>query len=522
MGMTIHKSILNHVLGPVMRGPSSSHTAGAYRIGALARALLGAAPVQATCTFDPAGSYAVCYHRQGADLAFAAALLGWSITDERYDRALDEAAAAGIEIAFEVAPLADADHPNTMDLSLAAEDGRTLRARARSVGGGAVEVTRLADWPVRLTGDAHAVLVETDAGAAEVVARRLASDGASLEPPEMQEREGGALVSARRREPMPADALADLRVAAGVRTVRTAEPILFPQPGRPLFDGGAGMVALCGERGLSLGEAALESESALLQVPTETVLAEIDRRLGIMAAAVERGLADPPAMQLLAPSAGTVFEAEADGRLPAGGFATRAAARALAAMHTSSGGGVVCAAPTGGSAGVLPGVLVTLQAERGLGGRDAALALLAAGAVGQVIATRATFAAEVAGCQVEIGAAGAMAAAACVQAAGGTAVQATDAAAVALQNTMGLVCDLVQGVVEIPCHSRNAAAAAGALVCADIVMGGYANPVPLDETVDAVLAVGRMMPRELRCTALGGLAQAPSAKALGRRESPEA
>ncbi len=515
--MPTPKSILNHVLGPVMRGPSSSHTAGAYRIGALARALLGAPPVRAVCTFDPAGSYAACYREQRADLAFAAALLGWSITDDRFDGALDAAADAGIDVAFCVAPLAEADHPNAVDLLLAAADGRTLAARAQSVGGGAVEVTRLAGWPVRLAGEAHVVLVETDAGTADAVARRLATGGASLARPETAAREDLALVTARRTAPLPPENLAAVGAETGVREVWTAEPLLYPQPGEALFESGAEMVALCAERGLSLGEAALESEAALLQVPAEEVLAEIDRRLGIMAAAVERGLADPPAMQLLAPSAGAVYDAEAAGRLAAGGLATRAAGRALAAMHTSSGGGVVCAAPTGGAAGVLPAVLGTWRTERGLEGRDAALALLAAGAVGQIIATRATFAAEVAGCQVEIGAAGAMAAAACVQAAGGTAAQAADAAAVALQNAMGSVCDLVQGIVEIPCHTRNAAAAAGAFVCADLVLGGYANPVPLDETVDAVLSVGRMLPPELRCTALGGLAQAPSAKALPRR-----
>ena len=110
-----------------------------------------------------------------------------------------------------------------------------------------------------------------------------------------------------------------------------------------------------------------------------------------------------------------------------------------------------------------------------------------------------------------------MAAAAVVEAAGGTAAQAADAAAIAFQNTMGSVCDLVQGVVEIPCHTRNAVAASSAFVCADLILGGYRNPIPLDETVDAVYAVGRMLPRELRCTALGGLAQAPSALALRRR-----
>jgi len=126
------------------------------------------------------------------------------------------------------------------------------------------------------------------------------------------------------------------------------------------------------------------------------------------------------------------------------------------------------------------------------------------------------FAAEVAGCQVEICAAGAMGAAAVVEAAGGTASQALDAAAISFQNTMGSICDLVQGIVEIPCHTRNAAAASGAFLCADLILGGYTNPIPLDETIDAVYAVGQMLPRELRCTALGGLAVTPSALAMPR------
>ena len=145
----------------------------------------------------------------------------------------------------------------------------------------------------------------------------------------------------------------------------------------------------------------------------------------------------------------------------------------MAVLHVTNSRGIVCAAPTGGSAGVIPGVVVTLAQERKAPDRGIALGLLAASAVGVVFARRATFAAEVAGCQVEIGAAGAMAAAAVVEMAGGRAGQAMDAAAVALQNTMGSVCDLVQGMCEIPCHTRNAAAAASAFVCADLVLGGY-------------------------------------------------
>ena len=242
------------------------------------------------------------------------------------------------------------------------------------------------------------------------------------------------------------------------------------------------------------------------------------RRYDVMAEAVRQGLAPGfRGMQLLAPCAGAIFRAEAEGRLVARSLNTRAAARALAVMHVNGAMGVVCAAPTGGAAGALPGALVTLAEERSLSREQAALALLAAGAIGVIVATRATFAAEVAGCQVEIGAAGAMAAATVVDGAGGTAAQAAHAAAIAFQNTMGSVCDLVQGMVEIPCHTRNAAAAAGAFVCADLVLGGYVNPIPLDETIDAVYAVGRMLPAELRCTARGGLAVTPSALALRPR-----
>jgi L-serine dehydratase len=507
--------IFNHVIGPVMRGPSSSHTAAAFHIGAMARSLLGAPPAKAEFAFDADGSYGKCYRRQGADLAFAAGLLGWSITDERFPEALGAAAASGLEITFATRRLERADHPNAVDIRLASADGHELAARANSVGGGAVEFVRLGDWPVHFTGDAYEIAVEVARGAEAQALELLSRDGAVMGEPQRRPREDASLLCVRRREPLPPEARRRLAALAGVRRVWAAEPVFFVQQGEPMFSSAEEMVRLAREGGLSLGQVALQYEAALLGLAKSQVMAEALRRLDVMSRAVERGL-DPSltGMQLLGPSAGKIRAAEAAGRLAVGGLHTRAAARALAVMHVNSAMGVVCAAPTGGSAGVLPAVLVTLMEERGLDREKAALALLAAGAVGVVVANRATFAAEVAGCQVEIGAAGAMAAAAVVDAAGGSADQAADAAAISFQNTMGSVCDLIQGIVEIPCHTRNAAAASGALVCADLVLGGYANPVPLDETVDAVYAVGKMLPAELRCTALGGLAAAPSARAL--------
>ncbi len=507
-------SIFNDVLGPVMRGPSSSHTAGSYRIGLLVRELLDGEPASAIFRFDPDGSYAQVYREQGSDLALAAGLMGWSITDARFEQALEEAATRGLYLEFSCEPLAEADHPNTVEIEARSRAGTPLRVRAKSVGGGRVVVDRLDDWSVALTGTAHELIVACDHEAEAEVHRILAETGSEA----VARRDGSRLLLHHRSPDPPGDRERRLRETAGVIRVWSTSPLFLVERGVPSFRSAAEMIAEAERTGASLGRIARASEAKLLETSEDEVQAEVLRRFAIMREAVRRGLEDGEArMQLLPPSAGGILRAESEGRLAQGGLHTRAAARAMAAMHATASGAVVCAAPTGGAAGVLPGVLVTLAEEHGLDEERIALALLAAGAIGVVVAERATFAAEEAGCQVEIGAAGAMAAAAVVEAAGGDVAQAADAAAISFQNTMGSVCDLVQGIVEIPCHTRNAVAASSAFVCADLILGGYRNPVPLDETVDAVLASGRMLPAELRCTARGGLAVTPSARDLKRR-----
>jgi L-serine dehydratase len=512
-------SILNDVLGPVMRGPSSSHTAASYQIGRLAVALLGVPPVSIQVAFDPAGSYGQVYRQQGVDLGFAMGALGLPLTDATFFRALDEAAARGLQLEFIVRPLAEPDHPNAAEIRLHSADRGSLALRARSIGGGAIEITRIDGWAVRLTGQSHEwVLVLEEAAEARVRAY-LDASGCLLAEPVIVREEGNILLHARSRQAMGPALRSSIETARGVTRIWEAPPVAFVKRGRPLFQSSARMVAAAQERACSLGRLALDHEAELLGITRQEVSEEMGRRVDLMCAAARAGLSEPlPAMQLLTPTAGNIYRAEAEGQLAVGGLHTRAAARAMAAMQINSSMGVVCAAPTGGSAGVLPGVLTTLIEERSLNRDGAILAALAAGAIGVIVATRATFAAEIAGCQVEIGAAGAMAAAAVVEYGGGSACQAADAAAISFQNTMGSVCDLVQGMVEIPCHTRNAVAASSAFVCADLVLGGYANPIPLDETIDAVLAVGKMMPSELRVTSRGGLAIAPSARNLQRRK----
>lgn len=508
-------SIFNDVLGPIMRGPSSSHTAGPFHIGKLARSLLDDEPASVTFAFDPSGSFAEVYRQQSSDLGFVAGLLGWDITDERFSRVLEFAAAQGLQATFAIERLPNAVHPNTVEIHLVSQRGEKLDLVAQSIGGGAIVLTQIQDWPIQITGDAYDMLIECAPADKSAVIAHTTHDKNELAVPQVYARANTLLVHTKRAQPLNEGRLAQLRALNGVHHVWVARPIFFVQRGAGIFSSTVEMLAFAQARGRSLGQAALAYEATLLGLSEREIVTETLRRFHIMRDSVARGVdKNAPSPKLLRPSAGQVMQADSAGRLAIGGIHTHAAARAMAVMHVNAGGGIVCAAPTAGSAGVIPGVVVTLTQDLGLDESQIALALLAASIIGVIVATRATFAAEVAGCQVEIGAAGAMAGAAVVESAGGHAHQAVDAAAIAFQNCMGLVCDPVQGRVEIPCHTRNATAAASAFVCADLVMGGYANPIGLDETIDAVYAVGQMLPSELRCTARGGLAVTPSALAM--------
>ena len=508
-------SIFNDVLGPVMRGPSSSHTAGSFRIGRISRSLLNEKPEKAVFTFDPNGSYSQVYTQQGADLAFAAGLMNWGITDDRFTSALKHAEKRGLNLKFQISFLEDR-HPNAVRIELSSESGKELKVDARSVGGGMIEVIRVGDWDVRIDGKSFDYLVESESGTDSRIDPFLSSLNA--ERISRQEKNNLIFCHYRGTAEWPEKVLEKLTCLKGVRRILDSHPVFFIKKGESLFEDAGGMIRYADNEGITLGQAALHYETRLLGLRESAGLEEMIRRYRIMERSVADGLlCRDIRMQLIPPSAHKIWKEEKDGNLPVGGWHTRAAARAMAALHISNSMGIVCAAPTGGAAGVIPGLIVTLAEKFQLDSKQAALCLFAAGAVGLIIAKRATFAAETAGCQVEIGAAGAMGAAAVVEASGGKPLEAADASAVSLQNTMGSVCDLVQGACEIPCHTRNAAAASSAMVCADLIRGGYENPISLDETVDAAYAAGRMLPSELRCTSKGGIAAAPSALKLSRK-----
>lgn len=269
--------------------------------------------------------------------------------------------------------------------------------------------------------------------------------------------------------------------------------------------------------GVDLAEASLRREARETGADPDEIRARIADALATMAESVREGLASeetsPSGM-----TGGRARRLEAEGpRILGEGF-TGMLARAIATLEVNARMGLIVAAPTAGAAGVVPGVLLTLREERGWSEEDLVDGMLVAGAVGAVIAERASIAGAGGGCQAETGSAGAMSAAAVTYLEGGGPEEIGHAVALTLQGMLGLICDPVAGLVEIPCVYRNASAAVQAVACAEMALAGLDFPIPADEVIDVMGEVGRKMDVRYRETALGGLAASPT----GRRLAEEA
>jgi len=195
----------------------------------------------------------------------------------------------------------------------------------------------------------------------------------------------------------------------------------------------------------------------------------------------------------------------------------KASARAMAVSNVNAAMGKIVAAPTAGSCGIIPGTLITVAEELKKSDEEVADTLFTAAAIGEIIANNATLAGAEGGCQAECGSASAMAAAAVVELAGGSPRKVGHAVAFALKAVIGLVCDPVAGLVEVPCVKRNGMGAAQALLAADMALAGIESVIPPDEVIKAMGEVGRMLPVELKETAQGGLAATPTGKEIQKK-----
>lgn len=276
------------------------------------------------------------------------------------------------------------------------------------------------------------------------------------------------------------------------------------------------IVRLCEERSLTIAELMIEEQVKETGVSEQDVIQQMTDYYQVMKEAVERGITEDTVSRsgLTGGDARRVHDYMLSGDTSSGSDATRAMAYALAVSEVNASMGRIIATPTAGSCGIIPGVFVSSQERFGWDDTQMVQGLFAAGAIGYVIANNSSISGAEGGCQAEVGSAIGMAAGAVVEMRGGTPEQAMHAVGLALKNTLGLICDPVAGLVEIPCIVRNGLGAVNALAAADMGLAGVRSAIPSDEVVDVMLQVGRSMPSEHRETARGGLAQTPTGRKI--------
>jgi L-serine dehydratase len=282
------------------------------------------------------------------------------------------------------------------------------------------------------------------------------------------------------------------------------------------FTSGSELLSMCGKSNVKIYEMMLVREVYISQKNKDTIINEMKENLDVMKKAIERGLTEDirSVSGLTGGDAKKLRYYHEKGNTVAGQELNKAVAAAMAVLEVNAAMGQIVAAPTAGSSGILPGAIITTAERFGKTDEEVVNALFTAAAVGYLITRNATVAGAEGGCQAETGAAAAMAAAAIVELLGGTPAQALDAAAIAIKNILGLVCDPIAGLVEAPCIKRNAIGTANALISADLALAGITSLIPFDEVVEAMLKVGRSLPCELRETGTGGLAWTPTGRQI--------
>jgi L-serine dehydratase len=511
-------SIFNDVIGPIMRGPSSSHTAAAVRIGRLLRQFHAGKVKHYIVEFTPSGSLATTYNTQGSDFGLVGGLLGMDTADPGLTAALTAALEIGLKVEFIIKEY-EASHPNTYRIRARSEIETEDLFTFISTGGGMIELREINGFSTAINGDYYETLLffkNIEAKAAEILAEDLKRQ---LESPEfvLDHYVGNdLLIEIKSRTALSAAEQEMILARPGLKKMVLLDPVL------PVLSNRVSRVPFLTAKEIlenqqlklkSTAALAINYEMARGGMTEEAVLEQARNLVRVMRDAVGEGLAGTKYEdRILGPQAGKMLNYS--GRLVGGQLNKRVVAYISALMETKSAMGVIVAAPTAGSCAGLPGTLLAVANENNNTEEEVVKALLAAGLIGVFIAAGSTFAAEECSCQAECGSGSGMAAAALVQLAGGTVTQAFSAASMALQNLLGLACDPVATRVEVPCLGKNIVAGMNALAAADMALAGYDPVIPLDQTITAQDQVGRLMPPELCCTGKAGLSVTPASLAL--------
>ncbi|WP_167628953.1 L-serine ammonia-lyase, iron-sulfur-dependent, subunit alpha [Listeria valentina] len=277
----------------------------------------------------------------------------------------------------------------------------------------------------------------------------------------------------------------------------------------------AELVDIAERENKAVSEIMIEREMSVSGKSREEVFEAMERNLDVMEEAIKEGEAGVESTTGLTGGDAVLMNDYINkGQFLSGEVLLRSVQKAIATNEVNAAMGVICATPTAGSAGVVPGVLFAVKDKLGLSREEMVNFLFTAGAFGYVVANNAFISGAAGGCQAEVGSASAMASAAVVEAAHGTPLQSAHAMAMTMKNMLGLVCDPVAGLVEVPCVKRNALGSSQAIISADMALAGIKSRIPCDEVIEAMHRVGLQMPSSLRETAEGGLAATPTGRMI--------
>ena len=508
-------SIFNDVIGPVMRGPSSSHTAASHRIGSIIRQICAPENGNVLVEFDRKGSLATTYEGQGSSMGLICGLLGVSILDPsviNYNSIADE---HHMNIKFHVTDF-EAPHPNTYKIHVECANHEKFQFLAISTGGGMIEIKEINGFEVSIKGDFFETLLYFDSISSIRINELLKTLMIKIPDTEVNLLQNGLnsfLVNFKSRQSIIESlkkVLDDSEKEGWIKQVDPVMPILGGVSEKLPFSNIEEMLAVADKEEFDLADLGILYETTLAGIDSDKVHSLMREIVLHIKESILAGLKGTTyADRILGHQSHLILEAEKMDRIiPTPQNTIIAYVSAL--MEAKSSMGVIVAAPTAGSAGVLGGAIFGVATLSSENFESVVKAFLAAGLIGVFIADKYTFAAESGGCQVECGAASGMAAAGLVQLMGGTVREAVNAASMALQNVIGMVCDPVADRVEVPCLGKNIMSATNALNAANMSIAGFDPVIPLNEVIDAMKSVGEVMPSSLRCTGLGGLSVTPA------------
>lgn len=524
MAETVTHSIFNDVLGPIMAGPSSSHSAGCTRIGLTVHNLAGREIKKAVVVFDAAGSYPATYIGQGSNFGFTGGLMGMQTDDPQLKNSIRIAKENHCDISFSQEMLSHT-HPNEARIDVYGEDGKVeMSALTLSTGGGTFEITQLDGFPVLINGSCRLSFVKCLCSVKEQIEARMKQrfGNVSVEESSRDDKDICLLIIKGLIEEQEKE-LDEFLECPGIMSIRHTGMVLPVSmrsgENKAIFHNAEGALTYGKQHSLDAAELAIAYETSVGEITKEDVMNLAKHTYDVM----RHAATTPPDPEQEETFGFLPYQCqnmmtkmnEKTNELAPTGCLDQAMFYALSVMENSCAHNTVAAAPTAGSSGVVPAAIMSVAESLGLTEDTALRGLLASGLVGAFIANHATFGAEVAGCQAEMGSASAMAASGIVYMLGGSVEQSFQVASLALQNMLGLICDPVGGLTEIPCINRNVSAVSNAITAANMVMLGFDPKIPLDETIECMFHVGQALPESLRCTCGGGLCTTPTGRCLG-------